>query len=99
MGIFKLPRDPTALLPKYFFLKEKKGERMFGSKWESLTPSSLKCKALAAARELGWQLFLQPDTSSKIVPSHLPDAISNLEEGFYRAQLSLPPALDPVTQR
>lgn len=32
MGNFKLPRDPTAPLTRYFFPKEKKGERLFGSK-------------------------------------------------------------------
>lgn len=83
---------------KLLFPRGKNGARVFASRWEGLTQSLLKCKALAAARELGAQLLFQPDTSSKIAPSHLPDPISDPEEGFYGAQLSFPPALNPLTQ-
>lgn len=95
MDISKLCRD---LLPPLIFLPWRKKQKAPVCKQMRTPQSSLRSKAFAAARELWLQLLLQPDTSSKIAPSHLLGPISSPEEGFYRGQLSFPPALDPVTQ-
>lgn len=76
---------PLSHWQNIFSLTEKKGARLFGSKWGGFTQPSFKCKALAAARELGLQLLHQPDTSSKIALSHLPDPISDPGGGLPRS--------------
>lgn len=81
-----------------FTLRKKTRKCLFASRWGRPSPH-LNAKHLLLQESCWLQLLLWPDTSSKIAPSHLPGPISSPEEGFYRVQLSFPPALDPVTQR